>query len=70
MLKDAARSLEERVGALVITGADVEPPPLVAGFAANLSLPSPDQEEFRELLASLVHDLDRRVHVEVSLTKE
>ena len=70
VLRDATRSLEERVGAIVITGADVDPPPLVAGMAANLTLPGPDQEEFRELLVHLVRDLDQRRHVEVSITKE
>ena len=70
VLRDATRSLEDRVGTIVITGADVDPLPLVAGMAANLTLPGPDQEEFRELLVHLVQDLNQRRHVEVSITKE
>ena len=70
VLRDATRSLEDRVGAIVITGSDVDPPQLVAGMAANLTLPEPDQEEFRELLVNLVRDLNQRGHVEVSITKE
>ena len=69
-MRDAAHALEGRVGAVVITGADMEPPASISGIAADLSLPGPDQEEFRELLANLIKDLDQRGHVEVSLSKE
>ena len=70
VLRDAARALEGRVGAVVITGADMEPPASISGIAADLSLPGPDQEELRELLANLIRDLDQRGHVDVSLSKE
>src|SRR5687768_13754515 len=68
VLRDAARALEERVGAIVVTG-EVEPPRVLEGIAADITLPGPTDHEFKVLLARIVLDLHARGHVEVSLAK-
>ena len=70
VLCDAARSLESRMGALVITGSHPEPPTRVAAMAADLSLPGPGEGEFRALLTHLVRDLSRHQHVAVNLSQD
>ena len=68
VLRDAAKSLEDKVGAVVVTG-EVEPPRVIEGMAADLALPSPTEDEFRTLLGQIVADLSRRGHIDVSLSK-
>ena len=50
VLRDAARSLEERVGAVVVTG-EVEAPRVVEGLAADLTLPGAIREALSETTA-------------------
>jgi hypothetical protein len=69
-LRDAARSLEQRDGALVLTGEGVELPATLKEIAAVLTLPGPSDEEFRELLGRIVRDLSARQDIEVSLSRE
>jgi hypothetical protein len=69
-LRDAARSMEQRDGALVLTGEGVELPGALKEIAAVVTLPGPSDEEFRELLGRIVRDLSARQNVEVSLSRE
>jgi len=69
-LRDAARSMERREGALVLTGEGVELPATLKEIAALVTLPGPSDEEFRELLGRIVRDLSLRQSVEVSLSRE
>jgi AAA+ superfamily predicted ATPase len=70
LARDAARSLEGRDGAMVLTGEGAELPATLKEVAATVTLPGPSDEEFRELLGRIVRDLSAKGHVEVSLTKE
>ena len=70
LLHDAAKSLDGPIGALVITGAHLELPARAAPLAAQLSLPGPGEDEFQELISSIVRDLSARRHVAVSLSQE
>ena len=70
LLRDAARSLTERDGALVLTGAGLELPPPLREIAAVLHLPGPELNEFRELLAQVLRDVSRARHVTVNLTAD
>ncbi len=69
-LADAAEAFEDRPGALVLTGADLELPDPVRPRAAVLSLPPPDREELREMLMHLLRDLNERKAVEVDLSPD
>ncbi len=69
-LRDAARSMEQREGALVLTGEGIELPGPLKEIAAVVTLPGPSDEEFRELLGRIVRDLSARQDVEVSLSRE
>jgi len=70
LARDAARSLEGRDGAMVLTGEGVALPASLKEVAATVTLPGPSDEEFRELLGRIVRDLSAKGHVEVSLTKD
>ncbi|MGD8318875.1 MAG: AAA family ATPase [Gemmatimonadota bacterium] len=69
-VRDAARSMEERDGALVLTAEGVELPGVLKDISATVTLPGPSDAEFRDLLGNIVRDLSSRGHVEVSLTHE
>jgi len=68
-LRDAVRSMEDREGALVLTG-DLELPPSLEAITATVRLPGPGAHEYGDLLAHLVRDVRNRRHVEVSLTRD
>jgi len=67
---DVAQVFEERRGAVVLTGPDLELPEAARVRGAVLSLPPPDREELRNLLRRLLRDLSRRQMVEVELSRE
>jgi len=68
-LRDAARAMEERDGALVLTG-DLILPNTLEGMTATVTLPSPGAAEYEDMLAHLVRDMRSRSHVEVSLSRD
>jgi len=70
LVRDAARSLEELNGAVVLTGEGVDLPSTLKEVAATLSLPGPSDDEFRDLLKQIVRDLSRTRPVEVSLSRD
>jgi len=69
-LKAAVRKLEEMDGAIVLTGSEMAFPPEIDPLVATLVLPSPGEEEYRDLLSNLIRDLSHRQYVEVSLSRE
>jgi AAA+ superfamily predicted ATPase len=70
LLRDAARSMADLDGALVLTGEITTLPSGLQEVVARVTLPGPSDDEFRELLARLVRDLSRRQHVDVALSRE
>ncbi len=69
-VKAAVKKLEAGVGAIVLTGSDMNLPPELDPMAATVVLPSPGEEEYRSLLSNLLRDLSHRQYVEVNLSKE
>lgn len=69
LLQEAARSMEEPVGAMVFTGHGIELPQAISDRSAHLELPGPGPDEFRELLKQILRDLSARQHVEMALTR-
>ncbi len=69
-LKAGAKKLEEKDGGVVLTGTDIFFPPELDRMTATVVLPTPGEEEYRDLLAHLLRDLSQRQYVEVDLTKE
>lgn len=69
LARDAARSLVQLSGAIVLTGHDVELPRPLAELAAHVTLPGPSETELGTLLADIVRDLSRATHVEVALSQ-
>ncbi|UCC25592.1 MAG: AAA family ATPase [Gemmatimonadales bacterium] len=70
LLREVARCMEGPVGAVVLTGQDLELPERIRPHSARLGLPGPGPQEFRELLETILRDLSARRHVEVSLTPD
>ena len=70
LLREAARSLEEVDGAVVLTGNGSSLPPELERRGAALELPGPGPEDFRQLLSRILRDMAERRHVEVSLTRD
>ena len=68
-IRDAARSLEQRRGAVVFTGS-FELPAVLEGVAAITELPAPGKEEYEDLLHQIVRDMSQRGDVEVDLTRD
>lgn len=69
-LKAGVKKLEERDGAIVLTGSDLRFTPELEPLAATVILPKPGAEEYRDLLSNLLRDLSHRGYVEVSLSQE
>ncbi len=68
LLREAARRLAGRSGALVLTGEGVKLPEPLRAEVGPLHLPAPDREEYRGLLRRVAKDLTGRASVVVSLT--
>jgi SpoVK/Ycf46/Vps4 family AAA+-type ATPase len=70
LLRDAAKSLEQFRGAIVVTGDEPELPSVLRDIAAHVTLPGPSDEEFSEMLTRLARDISERQHVEITLSKD
>jgi SpoVK/Ycf46/Vps4 family AAA+-type ATPase len=69
-LKAGARKLEEKDGAVVLTGAELHFPQELDPLVATVVLPAPGEEEYRDLLSNLLRDLSERQYVEVAMSNE
>lgn len=69
-LKAAAKKLEGLNGAIVLTGSEMLFPTDIDPLVATVVLPSPGEEEYRDLLSNLIRDLSHRQYVEVNLSRE
>jgi hypothetical protein len=70
LARDSAKSLAGRLGALVLTGADLELPDALREVGTRVALPGPGTAELRDLLGQVVRDVSARRHVQVSLSGE
>lgn len=70
LLESAAREMEVRDGAVVLTGHDLELPPDLERRAARVELPGPGRAEFEDLLGRILRDVGARRHVEVDLSND
>jgi SpoVK/Ycf46/Vps4 family AAA+-type ATPase len=69
-LKAGAKKLEEKNGAIILTGGEILFPPDLDAMTATVVLPAPGEEEYRDLLSNLLRDLSHRQYVEVAMSKE
>lgn len=70
LTRDAARSLADLDGAVVLTGNGSELPSTLKEASATLTLPGPTDQEFRDLLGRIIRDLSRKRPVQVSLSRD
>jgi len=70
LLEAAAREMEVRDGAVVLTGHDLDLPPSLERRAARVELPGPGRAEFEDLLARILRDMRARRHVDVELSSD
>jgi hypothetical protein len=68
LARDAARDLEGRIGALVLTGPDLGLPEALRAVGTVARLPEPSTGELRALLGQVVRDVALRRHVDVRLS--
>ena len=69
-LGDAAEGYAKRDGAIIILGNACEVPDALKLMSATLTLPPPEEGEYRDLVKHIYRDLKTRMHVEVHLTRE
>ena len=69
-LGDAAEGYAKRDGAIIILGNACEVPETLKLMSATLTLPPPEEDEYRDLVKHIYRDLKTRMHVEVHLTRE
>src|SRR5690606_25395551 len=67
-LADAAASLEQGEGAIVLTGRAADLPAEVRERTAVLAMPGPSTREYRVLLARVLRDVRGRIPVEIDMT--
>jgi hypothetical protein len=68
-LKEVALAFGKRDAAVVLTGS-VELPDVVRRLAALVSLPGPETNDYKLLLARIVRDLSKRMRVATQLTED
>jgi SpoVK/Ycf46/Vps4 family AAA+-type ATPase len=69
-IKSAVSDLSSRTGCVVVTGAGLEFPAELASVVTTFVLPSPSQQEYRELITQIVRDVSERQHVSVLTSPE
>ena len=67
LLREAARQLAGRSGAIVLTGADVKLTDSLRAEVGPLHLPMPTREEYESLQQRVVKDVSTRMGIQVSL---
>jgi hypothetical protein len=67
---DVIKGFTRTEGALIVTGNDVDIPAESRPHAAVVSIPSPDIEEFRDLVKDIYRDLKSRMPVSIDLTSQ
>lgn len=67
-LKDAALQFSKRSGAIIIAGQDIQLPDILNPISAKLKLPSPQIEDYKELLFHVIRDLYPRMEVKIEMT--
>jgi SpoVK/Ycf46/Vps4 family AAA+-type ATPase len=70
LVTEAARSMEDPVGSVVVTGRAFRLPAGVRDRAARIDLPGPGPEEFRRLLGQILRDISARQHVDTALSRD
>jgi len=70
LLKDVAKSMADRTGVALLTGTGIEIPEALKQYAANLVLPPPRPEEYRDLLLQILRDFSAAHPVKVTLSRE
>jgi ATPase family associated with various cellular activities (AAA)/AAA+ lid domain len=69
-IKAAVTDLSSRTGCVIVTGSGVEFPPELSPVLTTFVLPSPSEEEYRDLITQIVRDVSERQHVLVHTSPE
>jgi SpoVK/Ycf46/Vps4 family AAA+-type ATPase len=69
-IKAAVKDLSSRTGCVVVTGSGVDFPPSLDEVVTTLVLPSPSEQEYRDLITQIVRDVSERQHVLVDTSPE
>jgi ATPase family protein associated with various cellular activities (AAA) len=69
-LKAAIRDLGPRTGCIVVTGTGITFPAELERWVTSLVLPSPSEDEYRDLISQIIRDVTVRQYVEVKLSPD
>ena len=67
-LLDSVNNLSNKNAAIIITGKDIDIPSLLNNHSIRIEMPSPSEQEYRELLLHIKRDLSFRNNLEVDIS--
>jgi hypothetical protein len=65
--RELAGELGERLGAMILSGTGLQPPPALERIIATVRLPAPGPDDFRALLEHIIRDLRQRGPARIEL---
>jgi MoxR-like ATPase len=65
--RELAGELGERLGAMILSGTGLQPPPALERIIATVRLPAPGPDDFRALLEHIIRDLRKRGPARIEL---
>ncbi len=69
-LKDVSMQFSKNDGVIIITGFDIDIPESLKPMSAKISLPSPEIDDYRNLLQRILRDLNTRMNVKTEISSE
>ena len=69
-MKEAAETLSEVGGSILVTGRSLAFPDAVDRMVTPFALPAPADQEYRDLISQILRDMRSRGHVEMEMSKE
>ena len=69
-MKEAAETLRNAGGAILVTGRSVSFPEAVDRMVTPVTMPGPTPEKYIDLLSQIVRDVTKRQHVEMTISNE
>lgn len=69
-MKEVCRKLQSHVGAVIVSGPQVEVPPELEPYASYFSLPPPTPAEYHDVIAEVLGEVRQAQEVTVSLSRE
>jgi len=69
-LVQVARRFTEVEGAIILTGTDVQIPRPARAHSARLTLSAPRRQDYAQLVRQIYRDLNRRMHIRVTMSRD